>query len=702
MGIFGENKKEKLEKAAKKARDEKRRRLEEIIKSTEVSLPSVRKRSKYSVEYTSFLDEIKKKPKTAFEKICHFSEFFPTVSLGKQTDDSIKSDIASAYMNTTVHGVVSFAVLTFLLFFLFGTVSIFLFKDLIFSMVLFIMGLSIGYYMLNYPSQRAKTLVVKMSSDTVLAILYMIIYMRSNANLEGAIRFAADNLDGLLSYDLKKLLWDIEVGVYPTADAALASYVTKWKDNNKEFSEAINLLRGISSRRENRKELFDEILRIVLEGTAERTKGYVTNLRMPVMVIHAMGVLLPIMGLVLFPILVIFLSESVKPIFLFIGYDIVLPLVLWFFIDYILKSKPPTFYQPNISLVKGITPMGKFKFKGKLIPVLPVSVILFILIMLSGYLLGYSCFSIGGACTTEYMNLSVFFITALGMSIASYGYLDSKDKINIRADIEKIEDEFSVALFQLGNQISSGQPIEISINKAAENLKGLKITDMLHSIHYNMKNFGYTFERAIFDPRIGSIWKYPSKLIQSIMQTIVESSKKGMTATSNAMITVSKYLKGIHTVKQEVEEVLGETITSMNFLAMFLAPMISGLTITMAVIILEILTKLGEQISTLVVAEGGAGMSPIQYGAFFGAAFGGGALPIGPAEFQMIVGLYMVETVIILAMFINKIKYGDDAVGLRAVVGRTLMISIVVYLISWTLTGSLFGDPIARMLTPAV
>ena len=71
--------------------------------------------------------------------------------------------------------------------------------------------------------------------------------------------------------------------------------------------------------------------------------------------------------------------------------------------------------------------------------------------------------------------------------------------MRVRNDIEKIEDEFGIALFQLGNVISGGTPIERAIDKVQENLKGTKIVEMFEVISLNMKKFGCTFEQALFD-----------------------------------------------------------------------------------------------------------------------------------------------------------------------------------------------------------
>jgi hypothetical protein len=212
------------------------------------------------------------------------------------------------------------------------------------ALLLFLfVALCMGTYLVwNYPKANAKSVTMRISADSVLAVLYMVVYMRSSPNLEAALRFAAETLTGPLSWDLKKLLWDIHVGVYPNADAALSAYANRWKKENEEFAEAVNLLRSSASVEASRRnKLFDETVNLILTGTAEKTKRYVSDLRMPVMLIHALGVLLPVMGLVLFPIVVIFMSDTVSPSILFLGYDVILPVFLWFIISNVLLARPP-------------------------------------------------------------------------------------------------------------------------------------------------------------------------------------------------------------------------------------------------------------------------------------------------------------------------------------------------------------------------
>lgn len=692
MALFKEDKKKKMEKARKKAEEAKRKQLEKIVKLTEVKLPKKKRFAPLPREYTELLKEMERKPETKYEKSCAFAEKILRVKPSPKLREKLEEDLKTAFINATPEGVLSFTIITTLLILMVFIIGLFLGIGLTFAMFGLIFVGGVAWYFYNYPSMRARSVGLQMSGDTVLAILYMIIYMRTSPNLEGALKFAAENLRGPLSWDLKKLVWDMEVGTYPSADVAILNYIERWKNKNKEFSEALHLLRGSALEAERREILFNQTIDVILSGTRERTRHYAAGLRMPMMLVHAMGVLLPVMGLVLFPVVLIFMSDVVKPSFIMFGYNIILPAAIYFFMDYILQSKPPTFSQPEVSKSKGIPPLGKMYLGRKLVSIWPFALILSLPLVLIGL------FGLASPNVYISVNFSILVIFGIAIGIAIYCLLDSWQKLRVRKDIERIEDEFSVALFQLGNQISGGLPIELAIDKAVTNLKNLKISELFKITSMNMKKFGYTFEQALFDKEVGAIWYYPSNLIQSIMRTLMESSKKSISAASTSMITISRYLKDVHNVKEEIKEILGETISSMKFLAMFLAPLIAGVTVTMAVIILQILTSLGAALGSLITE----GATNAAQGMFLTPWALAGEVPIAPAGFQMIVGIYMIEIAILLSMFLNKIEYGEDVIGERSIMGQIILIAVFVYFFSWLAVYSMFGGPIESLLTVGI
>lgn len=686
------NKKKRIEEARKKAEIVKKAQIKKALKATEIQLPTGEKFLPYPSEYVTFLEELQQKPSTLYEKACKFAEKYFPINPGFKTAAKIDESLKASYTNATPKGAYSLTFLVSLIFLLIVSFAV-LFLDigLVFSLFGYVTVFIVFWYLYHNPSYRAKSMGIKMSADSVLAILYMVIYMRGSPNLEGAVKFASQNLEGPLAWDLRKLLWDIETGKHASADSALVDYVFKWKEKNKEFAEALNILRGYAVESSRREAVFDETINVILNGTRERAKHYASDLRMPMTLIYAIGILLPVMGLVLFPVILIFIAESVKPAFVFFAYNIALPAILYFIVNHILSTKPPTFSPPDISKAKGVPPMGKFYLGIKLIWILPISLGIIIPFLVLGF------YGLSDPDVYLSVNYSILIITGIAAAFVSYAFLDSYQKIKVRKDIEKIEDEFAIALFQLGNTISGGMPLEIAIDKARENLKEMKISEMFEIISLNMKKFGYTFEQALFDKEVGALWYYPSKLIHSIMQTVIQSSKKSIKTAANSMVTISKYLKGVHDVKEEIEEILGETITGMKFLAMFLAPLVSGVTVTLAVIILQILTQLGSAMKNLMGSASGANA----YQSLLLVPWAmGGELPITPPVFQMIVGIYMIETAILLAIFVNGVKYGDDPVGVRENIWTIVLVGIIMYVLSWLLTYSMFGDTISQLLNP--
>ncbi len=651
-------------------------------------------------EYQQFIKEVRREPRTFYEKLCWKAEKIIKISPDKKTKEKLESEIRTAYLDVTPEGVVS---LTFLL----AVTGIFLFiatllliHDFLFSFTILSLFLGTAWYSYTYPEKKSREIEVKMASDLVMAVLYMVIYMRTSPNIEGALKFAAENLTGPLSWDIKKLLWDIEIGKYSSLQVALEYYLAKWKDKNEEFVEALQMLKAATGElKERRLSLLDEAINVMLNGTRDKMRHYAQKLRMPVMLVYTMGIMLPVIGLVMFPIVAIFMAQLVKPIFIFIGYDILLPIFLYWIISNMLKTKPVTFSQPEVEKAKGIPPLGKFRFMNKDIPILPFSLIAGAPFIIYG-MIGISSLPLETLQNIELQTFySIFVVLGVAISIIVYCYLDSFQKIRLRKKIEIIEDEFGEALFQFGNQIAGGRPLEIAIERSISDMKNLKISSLFKDVISNIKTLGVTFHQALFDKNIGVIWHYPSKLIRSIFRVITESMKKSVKLSALTTLTMSRYLKGVKMVKEEIMSMLSETITSMYFLASFLAPLISGIIVTMAIVIMEILFVMMDRLKEVMASASGipTTIPSVLTWAWSG---GGNGMPITPAGFQLVVGFYTIETALIISYFINRLEYGEDAIGLRNIIYKTLLIATLVYILSWWISFSIFGPVLGQILTP--
>jgi hypothetical protein len=200
-----------------------------------------------------------------------------------------------------------------------------------------------------------------------------------------------------------------------------------------------------------------------------------------------------------------------------------------------------------------------------------------------------------------------------------------------------------------------------------------------------MRNMGMTFSQAFFDKEYGAIRYYPSRLINSVMRTVTESAKKGMRTASVTMISVSRHLKNIHKTQEEVKDILEDTISSMKFQSYFLSPMISGVVVMLALVVIKIMGQMAGSMKNLPVSVSFlSGLSEAN---------------ITPFQFILVVAIYLIETCIILAMFINGIENGEDPIGRNDAIGNSLMVGFTVFAIVMFVTILLF-EPIINVILP--
>jgi hypothetical protein len=681
---------------------------ERMERRAELSFPSGL--SKPSIESREFRLFKKKEevPLTWFERIARLSgNIFSVSPPDENTKKELEGSIAFTGLRITPKDVMSLVVITIMFFVI---LSVFLAAAGLIPVmgILFLSaaGVGLAYYFLKYPSNMMKSFRIQASSQVVLAILYMVVSMRVSPNLEQALRFSAANVSGPLAWDMRRLLWDIEMGKYYSASQALTDYIAKWKPENEEFAEALRLIRDSRTHTIGKAEvILDESLDVILNGTKTRMKHYAQELSLPVSVIHMMGIVLPILGSVMAPMAAVFLSDIARPEYFFIGYNVILPIFIIWFINSVLKKRPTTFSQVDTSRHPDLPPKGSFLLKlgGKkvVVPALPFALIVALLFLLPpafffsenpGILL-----SAAGEHNVVTLMFSLMITLGIGFTIASYFLLSNFQRIRIQGDILKTESEFELALFQLGNRISGGIPPELALEKSVEDVKDLSISGLFITTLRNIKNLGMTFKEALFNEKWGAIRYYPSRIIKNIMYMIVDIAKKGVKYASEGMLTVSKYLRNIRETQEYIRELLQESVSSMTFQAYLLTPMVTGLIVSMAQVIIKVLSILGARLQSL---STGAALPVNITGGLF--TPGTVANTVSPEMFQLIIGIYLIEVIIILAMFLTKISQGENKVYQWHMAGKMLLIALSMYFLVAVGASLMFGELITQAVESIV
>lgn len=694
------------------------RKLSRQIEGYEETLPGD---EAFSKEYSSFRREAFETTASAYEKLARWAGTKLRIAVKAEDKERLWESINIAHLDVTPDDAASLSALITILFALVAVFSILAqylitstltMSSILLAVFLFIVGFAISKPLSNFPEHIASRWRLRAGNQTVLCILYVVMYMRHTSNLEHAIKFAGEHIGNPLALDLRKIFWDVEVGKYSTIKESLDGYLERWRKWNLEFIEAFHLIESslFEPSEERRLERLEKSLKVIIEGNYDRMLHFAHDVKSPITILHMLGIILPILGLIILPLMGTFLG--VKWWHLALLYNVALPIMVYYMGTNILEKRPLGYAERNILEEEPqFKEFAKTEFLGaKVDPKVPAILIGFLLCFFGltplilhaidptwdismgtnfGWLLDYRDVETGMHCETG-INcvgpfgivaaiIGLFFPLGLAIGIGTYYKLKTKKLIVIREKSKELEKEFACSLFQLGNRIGDGIPSELAFGKVAENMKGTPTGDFLNIVNSNIRRLGMSIRDAIFDPERGAILSFPSSLIESSMKVLVESARKGPKVVAQCLISISVYVEKIRRVSERLQDLLADITSSMKGQISFLTPMIAGVVVGIGSMITTIIGKLGERMSVLGGAEGGTqvmgGFENIQ-----------GLVTLFPTEnlmppyfFQIVVGIYVVEIVIILTILSNSIQNGLDKISEKHSLGKYLITSPMFY-----------------------
>ncbi len=680
----------------------------------------------FSKDYSVFREEALRLSNTFYERACNYAENLVKVEPKPEDAAKLMEAIDRTHLNITPTGAFSLATLTMAVSVLFGFAIGFvsyllLDKAQIFLASFFILG---GIFSLKplskYPIYLAAKWRLQASNQMVMCILYIVMYMRHTSNLEHALMFAGEHVGNPLALDLRKIMWDVETRRFSTVKEALDNYLDSWKDYNLPFVESFHLIEGsvVEGDAKRRLEMLEKALEVMLEGTYESMLHYAQNIKNPITTLHMLGVILPILGLIVLPLLGSFLG--VKWYQLGLIYNFILPLVVYF-IGYSIMSKRPVGYgqsgmfedSPRFANLRMLQ-IGEGENVSYIEPKSVATAIIFVFMVIGmlpliihlvdpafditfpdpigGKLIDYRTvetqegetvtigpFGLGASL----LSLLIPFGIAFGLS--TYYNIRSKKLIDIRNETVRLEKEFQGALFQVGNRLSGGFPTEMIFGDVAQNLRGTPTGDFFKVVDRNIRSLGMSIEQAVFDEKVGAINYYPSSLIESSMKVLIETSKKGPQVASKALMSISIYLDRINKVNERLKDLLSEIIGSMRAQISFLSPIISGIVVGIGSMITSIIGGLGSALETTAAPEEDDAAA---------AGLGAGGLTdifdpstlMPPFFFQIVVAVYLIQIVYILSVMANGIESGVDKLNEEYTLGKNLYKSFMFYLIVTAVT----------------
>lgn len=693
-------------------KDKYKKRIQEELEGKYESYSS-------STEYKDFVNEFRGRKKNFYEKACAWCDKYIGIEPDKAKAASIVEACNFANLNLTPKGVYSFGILfPVLLVVVFGFPSLLLGDSGFFLFFLvFIGAVSAAPSLLKMPFFLSDNFRLKASNQMVLSVFYLVTYMRHTSNLERAIQFAGDFLNEPLSFEFRKVLWDVEAGKFENVSESLENFLEKWRENNPEFVDAVHLIEGslLEGSEQRRLEMLDKSLDVILDETYEKMLHFAHNLQSPITTLHMLGIILPILGLVILPLMLSFMEE-VKWFHISVVYNIFLPILVFIMGLKILSKRPAGCGSTPINLnnpeVRAAAE-AKVKILGVNTGLTPkVFAIIFILFF---FVLGLSPLIMRGVgapdfgwgddnemngCGRQYCFLgyreqeasvtssykeigpfgigatltSLFSIIGVGVGIGLFYKHKSEKLKEIFDKSHRLENEFSSALFQLGNRLGDNLPAELATLKVAESLPDTNSGNFFKIVSVNIQKLGMSIDEAIFDSHVGAMIYYPSGLIESSMKVLIQAVKKGPLIASNALINISRYVKEMHKVEERLQDLMAEVISSMKSQISFLTPIIAAIVVGITSMISTIIGSLSQSLGRLGNNLGDSASQMQMVTEFFKAS-------MPTYYFQFIVGLYVVQITLILTIMINAIQNGPDKVNRDYMLGKNLVKSTILYVI---------------------
>jgi len=605
----------------------------------------------------------------------------------------------------------------------------------------------------KYPLNAVKIEKVKALTFVPEILGYMIMSMKLVPNLEKAIEFAAQHGHGKIADDLKRLLWEVKVGIKGSVAEAIDDLAYKWGEVSKELKKALMKIRAsvIESSEAKRYQILDQTMEDTLASIKDKLEDYARSLAQPSMGMFYLGVLLPLLLIIVLPVGSAFSGSALaKPVYLILIYNIIIPIGCIFYARKIILNRPATYVPPKIPdnhpdlPPKHTIRLGKTNFNVMLLIIIIGAALIAGSIYLQsdfgktkhnvllkeGYI--YEGESVSDAqftctkdelikkvnnskflCSTEqefwdspdndvtpYFLIYGILIT-LSILISLYLYSGSVYKRRVQLKAERMEDEFKDALYIIASRLGENKPIEDALNHTRQFLpKSLIAKNVFGKAIDNIRILGLNLKASLFDPNYGALKNNPSTIINSAMRLMVDSVQLGVAVAAKTLMSYSMQLRNTDEVSKMLKNLISSITGTLSSMAKFIAPIVLGITTALQKIVISTLNSIA---NSGALSEMESAISGIKdgIGAVSGNINTSAVTSMGSIDssvvsqlassttFLIIVAIYIIQIVIIMTYFTTMIEQ-DNITLAKLKIAQTLPIATILFIITTIAANMMF------------
>jgi len=451
----------------------------------------------------------------------------------------------------------------------------------------------------------------------------IVLRMQIQPATETAVQFAAETGNGRLSENLSYHI-DRAMGTHRTG---LTGFADEWGDEFPAVRRSAHLLVTAQDAPDaQRSQTLDRALTAMLDGTRDQMSRFTESIRAPSMMLYAFGVMVPLALVGLVP------AASLADITITVDafvilYIFVLPAALTSVSVWILIRRPVAFPPPDISWDHPDVPDRKWP----------------------PFVVGLAAGGVGYAGTVA---LGVGFlapISAVGIGLGMSLYLLYRPIEAVRRHTRAVEEHLVDALYIIGRQVTENEAVESAITLTGKRVPGetgevfKRAAEVQHQLHITVED--------AFLGEYGALNNIPSPRAHGTASLLSIAADEGQPA-GHAIVEMANHLDDLKDVERQTRRELSQVTGTLQNTATVFAPLVAGATIGLA----EIMSSEGVALIDM------------------------GDLPT--EALGLIIGVYILILSILLTALSIGLQHGLDRslVGYR--VGKTLLVSVPIYVIS--------------------
>jgi len=538
-----------------------------------------------------------------------------------------------------------------------------------------ILPLTTYYLILSYPITQSKLIKINAISESPKLLTQIIIALKQNPNLEYAIYNTLKYNKGNLSEELKQILWKNITGEKTNLKAEITHWGEKWSEILPEFKRSIYLIiSALSEKNEmKRNDTLDKAIRLTIDGSIQKIKEYANNLYIPTLILFSFGTIIPLVIISLLPIISFIGKDISSPIQMF-SILLISLIIIYLYSNKIITQRPPAF--SNFTLLKqmkGFPKPGNIKIKINKFEIEfnAIFYTLSVLVLISTpglfYLVNKIYKSEGLSLLLSLLNgyNTLFIVWGVGIAFTLYTFGTTWFKKKERDKIATLEKEMIDGFYQIASRINEGRSPESAINFVANSMKRTSFGNLMKDTYNLIKNRNVILKHALFDPDFGTLSSISSENLKISFELFLNSIKKGSNFCAQTLFMISNHYETLQKTERLMKETLKNSISMMRITVSLLAPIITGLVVTLQQMIQNSITITQERLTAL-------GYNFENFPLF--------NTPMLNVEIiQLIAGLYMLFLALILIRYITYIENGKDEVMLGNEIKNNIPSALFIY-----------------------